>query len=109
MTCLNPDRCSKVLPTSKHCQQCHAAQLQKPDSADIKRACADPDWRRKQSENKKALWANPEWRAKWRASRNKSKAKDHTNHSTWDSKMRACGMSLEQRRAAIEQFEGRNA
>jgi hypothetical protein len=109
MTCLNPDKCFKALRSSKHCQRCHAAQLPKAKSENMKQACSDPEWRRKQSENKKALWANPEWRAKWRASRNKSKAKDHTNHNTWDSKMRACGMSLEQRRAAIDQWRRQDA
>ena len=70
----------------------------------MKRACAKPDWRRKQSENKKALWADPEWAAKWKASRAKTKT-GMDKHISWNNKMRALGVPFDERVKLIRQAE----
>ena len=75
-------------------------------SASMNIACADPEWRRKQSENKKALWADPVWVAKWKASRAKTKT-GMVKHRMWNIKMRELGMSFAERCAVIKQWEGR--
>ena len=69
-------------------------------SAIAKAASQKPEWRRQQSEAKKALWANPEWVAKWKASRQGKPIPK--GMVAWNRKMREIGIPLSERRAIIE-------
>lgn len=65
------------------------------------RAASDPEWRLKQSENKKALWADPVWVVKWKSSRDKTKNPQLAKHRGWNTRMRKYGLSFEVRLNAI--------